>query len=140
MLDEFFEIRVAGLKQRMEIGAPAQGPEKLPAKVLFDQLCRIITMIFQISSRCKCRLIIIDITWGVKYLIKEGVADKQRVFGNRNQVAKCRSGSTKIKDDRGTIRINTRGKTTELRTGSPRRLAARNEYTGQASRRITPPR
>jgi polyphosphate kinase len=25
-LDEFFEIRVAGLKQRMEIGAPAQGP------------------------------------------------------------------------------------------------------------------
>ena len=37
-LDEFFEIRVAGLKQRMEIGAPAQGPEKIPADVLFDQL------------------------------------------------------------------------------------------------------
>jgi polyphosphate kinase len=37
-LDEFFEIRVAGLKQRMEIGAPAQGPEKIPANVLFDQL------------------------------------------------------------------------------------------------------
>ena len=30
-LDEFFEIRVAGLKQRMEIGAPAQGPENIPA-------------------------------------------------------------------------------------------------------------
>ncbi len=37
-LDEFFEIRVAGLKQRMEIGAPAQGPEKIPAKDLFDLL------------------------------------------------------------------------------------------------------
>ena len=35
-LDEFFEIRVAGLKQRMEIGAPAQGPEKLSAQQVFD--------------------------------------------------------------------------------------------------------
>ncbi|MGB5336179.1 MAG: polyphosphate kinase 1 [Woeseiaceae bacterium] len=37
-LDEFFEIRVAGLKQRMEIGAPAQGPEKIPSQELFDRL------------------------------------------------------------------------------------------------------
>jgi polyphosphate kinase len=37
-LDEFFEIRVAGLKQRMEIGAPAQGPEKIPASVVFERL------------------------------------------------------------------------------------------------------
>ncbi|MCG8371673.1 MAG: polyphosphate kinase 1 [Proteobacteria bacterium] len=37
-LDEFFEIRVAGLKQRMEIGAPAQGPEKIPAVVVFEEL------------------------------------------------------------------------------------------------------
>ena len=37
-LDEFFEIRVAGLKQRMEIGAPAQGPEKVPAQDIFDEL------------------------------------------------------------------------------------------------------
>ena len=37
-LDEFFEIRVAGLKQRMEIGAPAQGPEKIPARELFDRV------------------------------------------------------------------------------------------------------
>ncbi len=37
-LDEFFEIRVAGLKQRMEIGAPAQGPEKLPAVDIFNEL------------------------------------------------------------------------------------------------------
>lgn len=37
-LDEFFEIRVAALKQRIEIGAPAQGPEKLPAEVVFNAL------------------------------------------------------------------------------------------------------
>lgn len=37
-LDEFFEIRVSGLKQRMEIGAPAQGPEKKPAEEVFAEL------------------------------------------------------------------------------------------------------
>ncbi|MEM9403624.1 MAG: polyphosphate kinase 1 [Pseudomonadota bacterium] len=37
-LDEFFEIRVAALKQRMEIGALAQGPEQLPAVEVFQRL------------------------------------------------------------------------------------------------------
>ena len=37
-LDEFFEIRVAGLKQRMEIGTPAPGPDKMPARQVFDEL------------------------------------------------------------------------------------------------------
>jgi len=37
-LDEFFEIRVAGLKQRMEIGAPAQGLEKIPAHEVFNKV------------------------------------------------------------------------------------------------------
>ncbi len=37
-LDEFFEIRVAGLKQRMEIGAPAQGVEKISAQAVFDKV------------------------------------------------------------------------------------------------------
>jgi len=37
-LDEFFEIRVAALKQRMEIGALTQGPENLPAQQVFDVL------------------------------------------------------------------------------------------------------
>lgn len=37
-LDEFFEIRVAALKQRIEIGAPAQGPEKLSAPQVFDAI------------------------------------------------------------------------------------------------------
>src|SRR5210317_1263450 len=37
-LDEFFEIRVAALKQRMELGALAQGPESLPAQQVFEVL------------------------------------------------------------------------------------------------------
>lgn len=37
-LDEFFEIRVAGLKQRIDMGAPAPGPEKMPAQEVFDGL------------------------------------------------------------------------------------------------------
>ncbi len=37
-LDEFFEIRVAALKQRLELGAVAQGPEQLPAQQVFDVL------------------------------------------------------------------------------------------------------
>ena len=35
-LDEFFEIRIAGLKQRMEIGAPAPGPDKMPERQVLD--------------------------------------------------------------------------------------------------------
>jgi polyphosphate kinase len=45
-LDEFFEIRVAGLKQRMEIGAPAQGPDEISAEDLFEELrCRAVEMV-----------------------------------------------------------------------------------------------
>ena len=37
-VDEFFEIRVAALKQRIEMGALAQGPEKIPAQQVFDAI------------------------------------------------------------------------------------------------------
>ena len=37
-LDEFFEIRVAALKQRLEIGAPAPGPDKMTAQHLLDEI------------------------------------------------------------------------------------------------------
>ncbi len=37
-IDEFFEIRVAALKQRIELGATAQGPDNLPAQNVFDSL------------------------------------------------------------------------------------------------------
>lgn len=37
-LDEFFEIRVAALKQRLEIGAAAPGPDKLTLQELMDEI------------------------------------------------------------------------------------------------------
>ena len=37
-LDEFFEIRVAALKQRLELGAPAPGPDKLTPRQLIDAI------------------------------------------------------------------------------------------------------
>ena len=46
-LDEFFEIRVAALKQHIEIGAPAPGPERLAADVVFDALQQDIQTLMQ---------------------------------------------------------------------------------------------
>lgn len=37
-LDEFFEVRVAALKQRLEIGAPAPGPDKMTPQRLLDEI------------------------------------------------------------------------------------------------------
>ncbi|HLT89594.1 MAG TPA: polyphosphate kinase 1 [Woeseiaceae bacterium] len=37
-LDEFFEIRVAALKQRLEINAPAAGPDRLTPRQLLDEI------------------------------------------------------------------------------------------------------
>ena len=37
-LDEFFEIRVASLKQRLEIGAPAPGPDDMTPQQLLDEI------------------------------------------------------------------------------------------------------
>ena len=37
-LDEFFEVRVAALKQRVEIGAPAAGPDKMTPQRLLDEI------------------------------------------------------------------------------------------------------
>ena len=39
-LDEFFEIRVSGLKAEIEAGAPAVGPERMPADHLFRQVSK----------------------------------------------------------------------------------------------------
>ncbi len=39
-LDEFFEVRVAGLKQRVEIGAGSGGPDTLTPQQLLDQIRR----------------------------------------------------------------------------------------------------
>lgn len=39
-LDEFFEIRVASLKQRLEIGAPGAGPDTFTPQALLDEIRR----------------------------------------------------------------------------------------------------
>jgi len=39
-LDEFFEIRVSGLQAEIEAGAPAIGPERMPAEQLFKQVSK----------------------------------------------------------------------------------------------------
>jgi polyphosphate kinase len=39
-LDEFFEIRVAGLKAEIEAGSPAVGPDHLPADQVFRQVSK----------------------------------------------------------------------------------------------------
>lgn len=39
-LDEFFEVRVASLKQRVEIGAANSGPDNLPPSELLDEIRR----------------------------------------------------------------------------------------------------
>lgn len=39
-LDEFFEVRVAGLKQRLESGAPAAGPDQKSPQQLLDEIRR----------------------------------------------------------------------------------------------------
>ena len=37
-LDEFFEIRVSGLKAEIEAGSPAIGPDQLDARHVFNQV------------------------------------------------------------------------------------------------------
>jgi polyphosphate kinase len=37
-LDEFFEVRVAGLKQRLELGARSAGPDKISPQALLDEI------------------------------------------------------------------------------------------------------
>ncbi|MBN8279790.1 MAG: polyphosphate kinase 1 [Gammaproteobacteria bacterium] len=39
-LDEFFEIRVSGLRQRLELGLPAQGPDMLGAGQVLNDISR----------------------------------------------------------------------------------------------------
>ena len=39
-LDEFFEIRVAGLQAEIEAGSPAIGPDRLPVKQVYQQVAQ----------------------------------------------------------------------------------------------------
>ena len=80
-LDEFFEIRVAALKQRVEIGALAQGPEQLPAqqvlRALRTQMQRIVERQYSLLNE--------DIfpaleTHGVRFVRSENWTDAQSTW------------------------------------------------------------
>ncbi|MDJ0938945.1 MAG: polyphosphate kinase 1 [Woeseiaceae bacterium] len=89
-LDEFFEIRVAALKQRMEIGALAQGPEKLPASQVFDVLRTRMMSVVEQQYRLLNDVMFPEL-WsaGVRFLRSEEWTDEQSAWLKdyfRNQV------------------------------------------------------
>jgi len=80
-LDEFFEIRVAALKQRMEIGAPAQGPEKIPAPLLFDAICDEVASLIQQQYELLNRVMFPELAAaGVRFIQSEDWNDEQQTW------------------------------------------------------------
>ncbi|MCP5091637.1 MAG: polyphosphate kinase 1 [Gammaproteobacteria bacterium] len=80
-LDEFFEIRVAALKQRMEIGAPAQGPEKIPAQIVFDELCSEVAVLIGQQYELLNRVMFPELTdAGVRFVQSEHWNDEQHAW------------------------------------------------------------
>ncbi len=80
-LDEFFEIRVAALKQRMEIGAPAQGPEKIPAPLLFDAICDEVAGLIQQQYELLNRVMFPELAGaGVRFIQSEDWNDEQQTW------------------------------------------------------------
>ncbi|MDH3578899.1 MAG: polyphosphate kinase 1 [Gammaproteobacteria bacterium] len=80
-LDEFFEIRVAALKQRMEIGAPAQGPEKIPAQVLFDAICEEVAGLIEQQYKLLNRVMFPELAnAGVRFIQSEYWNEEQQAW------------------------------------------------------------
>ena len=80
-LDEFFEIRVAALKQRIEIGAPAQGPEKLSAQQIFDAIRHDMLGVVQQQYELLNNVLFPQLTKaGVVFLQSEEWNEEQRVW------------------------------------------------------------
>ena len=78
-LDEFFEIRVAALKQRMELGALAQGPEQLPAQQVFDVLRHRMLNVVQQQYELLNNVMFPELAKaGVPFLRSEDWTDEQR--------------------------------------------------------------
>jgi len=80
-LDEFFEIRVAGLKQRMEIGAPAQGLEKIPAHEVFDKVHVEVADLIRRQYELLNNVMFPELTKsGVHFVQSEEWSDEQRAW------------------------------------------------------------
>ncbi|MCH8867342.1 MAG: polyphosphate kinase 1 [Proteobacteria bacterium] len=78
-LDEFFEIRVAALKQRIEIGAPAHGPEKLSSQQVFDALRHSMLSLVQRQYQLLNDVLLPQLEKaGVRFLQSDDWADEQR--------------------------------------------------------------
>lgn len=78
-LDEFFEIRVAGLKQRIEKGAPAPGPENLSAQEIFDALRHRLLDLVEQQYRLLNDVLFPEMTAsGVHFLQSENWTEEQR--------------------------------------------------------------
>ena len=78
-LDEFFEIRVAALKQHIEIGSPALGPEKLSAKTVFDSLHPGMLELVQEQYRLLNDVLFPELASnGINFVKSEGWSDEQR--------------------------------------------------------------
>ncbi len=83
-LDEFFEIRVAALKQRMEIGAPAQGPENVPAQVVFDAVCEKAADMIRDQYELLNHVLFPELTRaGIRFVQSEEWTDEQRAWLSR---------------------------------------------------------
>jgi len=89
-LDEFFEIRVAALKQRMEIGALTAGPEKMPAAQVFDILRSRLMSVVEQQYRLLNDVMFPQLAAaGVRFLRSEDWTDEQQQWLKdyfRNQV------------------------------------------------------
>jgi polyphosphate kinase len=78
-LDEFFEIRVAALKQHMEIGALAHGPEKLSAQQVFDVLRQQLLSLVQEQYELLNRVMFPELAnAGVRFVRSESWTDAQQ--------------------------------------------------------------
>ncbi len=78
-LDEFFEIRVAALKQRIEMGALAQGPEELSAQQVFDTIRHIMVGIVEQQYKLLNDVMFPELTKaGVVFLQSEEWDEEQR--------------------------------------------------------------
>ncbi|MEO1203448.1 MAG: polyphosphate kinase 1 [Pseudomonadota bacterium] len=89
-LDEFFEIRVAALKQRMEIGALTAGPEKMPASQVFEILRSRLSSVVEQQYRLLNDVMFPELAAaGVRFLRSENWTEEQQewlLHYFRNQV------------------------------------------------------
>lgn len=78
-LDEFFEIRVAALKQRIEIDAPASGPEKIPADIVFRALHQEMLGLVEQQYRLLNDVLLPDLaSFGINFLKPEHRTEEQK--------------------------------------------------------------